>query len=127
VATVTPVLWICAGCVGSLAAVSPLVDGAAALRAAWAGMAAPLAATATTWIVIERAWSRDPARVLPTMLHAFALKIVFFLGYVSLALRVFALEPVPFVVSFTAYFLALYAAVAVLLQRRLARTFRQAR
>jgi hypothetical protein len=52
---------------------------------------------------------------------------VFFLGYVSLALRVFALEPVPFVVSFTAYFLALYAAVAVLLQRRLARTFRQAR
>jgi hypothetical protein len=121
------VLWICAGCVGSLAAVSPLVDGAAALRAAWAGMAAPLAATATTWIVIERAWSRDPARVLPTMLHAFALKIVFFLGYVSLALRVFALEPVPFVVSFTAYFLALYAAVAVLLQRRLARTFRQAR
>jgi hypothetical protein len=116
-----------AGCVGSLTAASALLDDPGAIRAAWAGMAGPLAASAGSWIAVDRGWRRDPARVLPMMLHAFALKIVFFLGYVSLALRVFALEPVPFVVSFTAYFLALYAAVAALLQRRFAQAFRQVR
>jgi hypothetical protein len=109
-----------------MAAVSPLLD-ASDRAASWAGMAGPLLAAAATAIAVQRASRRTPAQVTNIMVHGFAVKIVFFLAYVALALRVFALEAMPFVVSFTICFVASYGVVAVWLQRRFVASLHQVR
>jgi hypothetical protein len=115
-----------AGSVASLAGVSALLD-ADQRAAAWAGMAAPVLAATATSILVERTSARAPVRVTTVLLHGFAVKIIFFLAYVALALRVLALEAMPFIVSFTIYFVASYGAVAVWLQRRFVASLHQAR
>jgi hypothetical protein len=81
------------------------------------GMAGPLAAASVTWVAVERTYRSDPARVTPLMIAAFAAKMVFFGAYVAVMLAVLSLRPAPFVVSFTGYFIALYAVEAACLQR----------
>jgi hypothetical protein len=51
------------------------------------------------------------------MILAFAGKMVFFGAYVTLALTMFPLRPVPFVISFTSYFIALHVTEAIWLRR----------
>jgi hypothetical protein len=51
------------------------------------------------------------------MVAAFAGKLVFFGVYVTIMLRVLAVRPLPFVVSFTTYFIALHLFEALCLQR----------
>jgi hypothetical protein len=51
------------------------------------------------------------------MAAAFGAKLVFFGAYVAIALRLLMLRPVPFVVSFTSYFIGLYALEAFYLRR----------
>jgi hypothetical protein len=80
-------------------------------------MIAPLVATVISWLSIERAHRQDPRRVTGIMLAGFAVKAVFFGGYVVVLLRVFRLRPLPFVTSFTAYFIGLYLIEALYLQR----------
>jgi hypothetical protein len=53
------------------------------------------------------------------MIAALAVKMVFFGGYFVVMLRGFDLRPVPFVVSFAAYFIALHAMEAMFLRRLL--------
>jgi len=83
----------------------------------FAGMLGPLVAAAASWLLIERTFRHDPARVTGLMMASFLAKMVFFGAYVAVALKLLALDPVPFVVSFTAYFIALYLAEALLLRR----------
>jgi hypothetical protein len=83
------------------------------------GMAAPLVATVATWIAAARTHGAAPERLAGVMMTGFALKAVFFGVYVVVMLRVMMLRPVPFVVSFTAYFITLYAMEALLLRRLL--------
>ena len=51
------------------------------------------------------------------MVTAFAAKLVFFGAYVAVMLLALSLRPIPFVVSFTAYFIALHLAEALCLRR----------
>ena len=51
------------------------------------------------------------------MVQAFAGKLVFFGAYVAVMLKVLSLPPVPFVVGFTTYFIALHLTEALLLRR----------
>jgi hypothetical protein len=81
------------------------------------GMLAPLLAASVSWVIIERVWRRDPARLTGVMMTAFAAKVVFFGAYVAVMLKVVNLRPVPFVVSFTSYFIALYVTEAMLMRR----------
>ena len=81
------------------------------------GMLAPLLAATVSWVAIERVWRRDPARLTSVMMTAFAAKVVFFGAYVAVMLKVINLRPVPFVASFTSYFIALYVTEAVLMRR----------
>jgi hypothetical protein len=81
------------------------------------GMLGPLLVTAATWVLVERTCRRDPARLTPLMLSAFAAKMLFFGAYVAIVLRILGVRPVPFVVSFTGYFIALYALEALYLRR----------
>jgi len=105
-----------AGSLGSsLAAVA--VSGRATGLEVLLGMLAPLAAVSVSWVLTERTFARDPAGLMPLMMSAFAAKVVFFGGYVAFMLKVVGLRPVPFVVSFTSYFIALYFIEALLMRR----------
>lgn len=81
------------------------------------GMMGPLAATSGSWVLAERVYKRHPENLTSVMAAGFAGKLVFFGAYVAVMLRVLLVRPVPFVVSFTAYFIALYATEAVCLRR----------
>ena len=121
----TPVGWMATAALGSSAAAALAVpqDGVEIVF----GMLAPLAAVAGTWIAVDRTSRRNPALLTALMLKGFAVKVAFFAAYVVVALAVFELDVVPFVVSFTAYFIALYFVEALLLSRLVAGHLRQAR
>jgi hypothetical protein len=112
------VIALTVGSVASMAVVSAVLVEPDQRAAAWAGMTGPLLAATATLLLVQRTSARAPERVTAMMVHAFAAKVVFFLAYVVLALRVLDLDAMPFAVSFTVYFVALYGAVAVWLQRR---------
>ncbi len=81
------------------------------------GMMGPLLASGVAWLFVERAHAQAPERVMPVLMQAFAGKMLFFGAYVVVMLRGLGLRPVPFVVSFTAYFIGLYAMQALFLRR----------
>jgi len=86
------------------------------------GMIAPLVVAVSSWVAIERTYRRKPAGVTAIMMGGFAGKMVFFGAYVVVMLRGLSLRPVPFVVSFTGYFIALYLVEALYLKRLFAGT-----
>jgi hypothetical protein len=88
------------------------------------GMAGPLAAAAGSWIAYERAHRSAPGRLTNVMIAALAAKMLFFGGYFAVMLRVLDLQPVPFVVSFAGYFIALHAMEAMFLRRLLSNDLR---
>jgi hypothetical protein len=83
------------------------------------GMAGPLVSAVGSWVAYERAHRSAPGRLTNVMIAALAVKMVFFGVYVVVMLRGFELRPVPFVVSFAAYFIALHAMEALFLRRLL--------
>jgi hypothetical protein len=81
------------------------------------GMLGPLIATTGSWVVAERIY-RQRAEILTTvMTTAFAAKIVFFGAYISVVILLLRLRPVPFVISFTGYFIGLHLMEALYLRR----------
>jgi len=81
------------------------------------GMLGPLAATTVTWVLVERIY-RQRVEVLTTvMATAFVAKIVFFGAYLAIMILLLRFRPVPFVVSFTSYFIGLYLMEALYLRR----------
>jgi hypothetical protein len=91
------------------------------------GMLAPLVIASGSWILIEQTHRRAPGRVTGLMVAGFAGKMVFFGVYVAVMLKGLALQPVPFVVSFTSYFIALHLMEALALRRLFANGSRPAR
>ena len=84
---------------------------------AFFGMIGPLLAAGATWIAVERMHATAPERVMSVMLTAFMVKMMFFGVYVAGMLRGLDLRRTPFVVSFTVFFIALYAMEALFLKR----------
>ena len=81
------------------------------------GMLGPLVATTATWVAADRTYARKPERLTALLIAAFGAKLVFFGAYVTLAIAGLKLRPVPFVVSFTCYFIGLYSIEALWLRR----------
>jgi hypothetical protein len=81
------------------------------------GMVGPLLAACASWIAVERMHAAAPERVMSVMLTGFMAKMMFFGVYVAGMLRGLELRRTPFVVSFTIYFVALYAMEALFLKR----------
>jgi hypothetical protein len=81
------------------------------------GMLAPLGAAGVSWVLTERTFKRDPQQLTALMIGAFGAKMLFFGAYVAVMLTVVGVRPVPFVVSFTGYFIALYVTEALLMRR----------
>ncbi len=86
-------------------------------QAVWFGMLAPLVVTLISRTMTERVYRADPRRLTSVMIGAFAGKLVFFGAYVGLAIGVLGVQPVPFAVSFTGYFIALHLIEALWLKR----------
>ncbi len=115
-----------------LAMVAGSVASWLVVRAAWPGIAAdvfygmlgPLVASAAAWMVIERVDKTRPERTFGVMVAGFIVKMVFFGVYVAAVFTRPGLQAIPFVVSFTGYFLALYAVQAFWLTRMRARLAR---
>ena len=108
----TPLLWVTAACIASAAALAGRVG-----REAWLGMFGPLIVVSITWVLTERVYKTRPEQLTSMMISAFAGKLVFFGAYVGLAIGVFGVKPVPFVASFTGYFIALHLIEALWLKR----------
>ena len=81
------------------------------------GMLAPLAAAGASWVLIERTFKREPEQLTSLMIGAFGAKMLFFGAYVVVMLAAVRVPPVPFVASFTGFFIALYLAEALLMRR----------
>src|SRR5215217_6389287 len=81
------------------------------------GMLAPLAATAGSWVLVERTYRRDPQQLTAVMIGGFGAKMVFFGAYVAVMFTVVGVRTVPFIASFTGYFIALYLTEALLMRR----------
>jgi hypothetical protein len=112
--------WMAAASVGSAAAIAA-VAGRTLAAAVLLGMLAPLLATALSWVVTERIYTRAPEQLTGVMITAFASKMLFFGLYVAVMLKVVGVGPTPFVVSFTGYFIALYLTEALLMRRMFAK------
>jgi hypothetical protein len=93
------------------------VAGARANPEVLYGMLGPLAVAAVSWTVTERTYTVSPERLTGVLVMGLALKAVVFGAYVVVMLRLLALRPVPFVLSFTSYFIALYAMEALFMRR----------
>ena len=81
------------------------------------GMIGPLAATSGTWVLAERIYKQRAEVLTTVMATAFVAKIVFFGAYVSVMLLLLRFRPVPFIASFTSYFIGLYLMEALYLRR----------
>ena len=103
----TSVWYMAAGCVGSAIAVSVTFAREMAVEVLL-GMAAPLAIAMTTLVLVERTYRHDPRQVTSILVKAFVAKMVLIAGYVIVVVGVLSVQVVPFIMSFTAYFIALY-------------------
>jgi hypothetical protein len=108
--------WMAGAAIGSWLVVSA-VGGDRVNPESFFGMAGPMVAVCASWIAVRRAHDTAPERVMAVMIVWFALKFAFFGAYVAVMIRVLSLRPVPFVIAFVSYFIALYAMQAFYLRR----------
>ena len=111
-----PVWWMIAASVLSWLIVAG-VAGARAHPEAFYGMIGPLAVAAVSWIVTERTYTSRPEHLTRVLITGLAVKAGLFAVYVATMLRVLGLRPIPFVLSFTGYFVALYLTEALFMRR----------
>lgn len=97
--------WLAASVVGS---VNP---------EAFFGMLGPLVSALATWVVVSRTYASAPERLTGVMVIGFAVKLLFFGGYLVAMLRGLGLRPAVFVLSFAGFFIALHVMEAVFLKR----------
>jgi len=81
------------------------------------GVAGPLAVAVVTWRLSEQTYRRNPSALTGLMMGAFVAKMVFFGAYVFVAIKGLSQAAVPFAVSFTASFIAVYLVEALALKR----------
>ena len=81
------------------------------------GMGAPLAIAVATLVLVERTYRRDPRNVTSMMVRAFIAKMVLIGAYVAIVLGAMSVQAAPFIISFTAYFIALYVIEFLCLRR----------
>ena len=107
--------WMTAACVVTGAVLVGLTGWRVADVAA--GMGGPLVAAAGTWVMVERGARTNPAGLTSLMMTAFVVKLVLFGVYVVVMMRGIKVTPMPFIASFTAAFVGLYVAEAMLMRR----------
>ncbi len=116
--------WILvAVCVTSCGLGAVVLEPATA-AAALLGMAAPLAVGVATIALVDQTVRTDILRLTARMTKAFIAKMVFYPAYVVVVITVLAIDPVPFAISFTLYFVALQTTEALYFKALFAKTAR---
>jgi hypothetical protein len=115
----SPVAWMVGSGAGSWVAIVA-ATGAHLHPELLFGMLGPLVSAVATWMAVERTFKAAPERLTGVMVAAFGVKMLLFGLYVAAMLRLAHLRPIPFVVGFTGYFIALYLMEALFLRRLLA-------
>jgi hypothetical protein len=110
------VVWMGLACAASWAVLAGF-GGGRVPAAVWFGAIGPLVSAVVSWLLIERAARMRPETLSRLLLVSFFAKMVFFAIYVVTALALLQLDPVPFVVSFTCYFIGLHVTEALLLKQ----------
>jgi hypothetical protein len=111
-----PIVGMVAAGVGSWAATALILDRQTRVEVLF-GMLGPLAAVCATWLIAVWAYRQHPRQMTSLMTAAFLLKMVFFAAYVGVMLRVAGVHPIPFIASFTSFFIVLYLMEALYLKR----------
>jgi hypothetical protein len=83
----------------------------------WLGLAGPLASAVVSWALMAKAALEGPEKLMALMIKALAVKMVFFGAYVSVMFLVWHVRVVPFVASFTGFFVVFHAMEALFLKR----------
>lgn len=109
------VIWMAIGCLGSWLAT--MLVAPQLMAAVFFGMLGPFVAVAGTWLLIERTARVNPSGLTQVLMTGFAVKMLFFALYVVVVITTTNVERTPFVLSFTGYFIALYATEALQLRR----------
>jgi len=115
----TETRWMMAAGIGTWLAAAAFVDRRTALEMLL-GMLGPLIVVCVTWVLMARTYRSNPQGLTAMMTAAFAGKMIVFGAYVAVMLGVLSVRPVPFVASFTTYFVGLYLMQALYLRRMLA-------
>ena len=106
---------VAAGVGASVAGLEPAV-----VRAVWSGIAGPIFMAVTSWTLTARTWARDHAALMPLMLRAFAVKVVFAVTYVTVMVKGIEVRPMPFFTAFIGAYMATHFAEAYCLRRLMA-------
>jgi len=110
------VAWMVGASMLSWLVAAALLD-APARTAVLLGMAGPLSVAVTTWLLAARTHRRNPGALTGLLIAGFAGKMAFFGVYVTVVLKGLSQPAMPFVVSFTGYFIALHVIEAFALRR----------
>ena len=81
------------------------------------GMLGPMTAVLVSWVVVRRAYVANPGGLMGVFVVGIAIKLLFFAAYAVVMLRVLDLRPIPFVASFTCYFVVLHNLEALFMRR----------
>jgi hypothetical protein len=81
------------------------------------GMLGPLTVAVASWLVVQRVYATNPVGVIGVLLAGMAIKLIFLATYTFVMLRVLDVRPIPFVASFTCYFIALHHIEALFMRR----------
>lgn len=83
----------------------------------WLGMLGPLLSAVASWTAMRREYLRRPERLTALMIKAFAAKMVFFAGYITVLVSTGLVQPIPFAICFAGFFIALHFWEAIGLRR----------
>ena len=81
------------------------------------GMIAPLLISIFSIQLAKRANSASPKKLTATLTKSFFIKMVLFALYFIIILTFYAFEQIPFVISFTGFFILFYIIEAISLQK----------
>jgi len=81
------------------------------------GMAAPLVISIFSIYFVKRIHLKTPEKLTATLTKSFLFKMVLFALYFIIILGFYTFKPIPFVISFTGFFILFYIIEAVFLQK----------
>ena len=114
-----PIVWMMAGSVVTGVALA-LALGPRVMPELPFAIAGPLLSAIVSWQLLERTQRSAPERLTTVMIASFGVKVLLFGLYLVVMLKVLALRPLPFMSSFTGYYVALHVVEAAFLRRLLA-------
>lgn len=80
-------------------------------------MAAPLIVSIFSILFVKRIFATNPKKLTATMAKSFFIKMVLFALYFIVIIRIYSFQPIPFVISFTGFFILFYVTEAIFLQK----------